>query len=77
MSGDVCNVETGRPLQEICDDANRLFAKVGRTDISWVVRNGRLVIDWAHRTEGPDDSSLMCEGWSDETEDEEDWGLPI
>lgn len=37
-----------RTLQEKAADGNRYIAALGRTDIHWVVRDGRLEIAWKH-----------------------------
>lgn len=38
-----------RTPHEWCDRGNQLLAEMGRNDVHWIVRDGRVAIEWKCR----------------------------
>lgn len=38
-----------RTAHEWCDRGNQLLAEMGRNDVHWIVRDGRVSIEWIRR----------------------------
>jgi hypothetical protein len=63
MTGRTARITNRRTPGELCDQGNQIIAAIGRTDIHWVIRGGRVVIEWAHEpVNGFDENAKRCGG---------------
>lgn len=46
MTGRIAKTTNPRTTSELCDEGDRYIESIGRSDIRWVMRGGRIVIEW-------------------------------